>query len=247
MHPIFYYIIISLLLGAWGMARANRLAVPAVRRQRWLKYFTYIIFTGTVLAGMFFHFFVQVAVVIAIASVIELIRAGGGNGRNALTGVLFLSIVLGLFLSFALHLKPAFQIFIYFQILVFDGFCQITGQLWGRHQLAPKISPAKTREGLIGGWSCCVLAALLSANWVPFTLIQGMLFGLLTGFTGFAGDLLASWFKRKSGVRDYSNWLPGQGGFLDRFDSFILTAAVYYLLATKLPFTASLLQNIIQP
>lgn len=247
MHPIVYYILIFLLLGAWGMARANRLAVPAVRKQRWLKYFTYILITGTVLAGMFFHFMLQVALVIAFASVIEVIRVSEGKGRTAFWGIVFIGIVLGLFLRFTLHFRSDFQVFIYFQVLVFDGFSQITGQLWGRHQLAPKISPAKTREGFLGGWACCVMAALLAANWVPFSLVYVLLFGIFTGLTGLAGDLLASWYKRLTGVRDYSNWLPGQGGFLDRFDSFIITAACYELLATKLPFTASFMHNVFQP
>jgi phosphatidate cytidylyltransferase len=42
--------------------------------------------------------------------------------------------------------------------------------------------------------------------------------------------MLASWYKRKTGVKDYSNWLPGQGGFLDRFDSFLVTGSVYFIL-----------------
>jgi phosphatidate cytidylyltransferase len=134
------------------------------------------------------------------------------------------------FILFAAAFNKSFILFIYFQVLVFDGFCQISGQLFGKHQLVPKISPAKTVEGLIGGWLCCLVAAMMASDWVPFDRQNALLFGLLTGLTCLIGDLLASWYKRKVKVKDYSNWLPGQGGFLDRFDSFLCTASVYYLL-----------------
>ena len=71
---------------------------------------------------------------------------------------------------------------------------------------------------------------MLAANWISISLPVAILYGILTGLSSFAGDMLASWYKRKVNVKDYSNWLPGQGGFLDRFDSFLMTGSVYYLL-----------------
>ena len=113
---------------------------------------------------------------------------------------------------------------------MFDGFCQITGQLFGKHPLAPKISAAKTVEGLAGGWLFCLIAAVLAANWISISFPVAIFYGMLTAFSAFAGDMLASWYKRKVNVKDYSNWLPGQGGFLDRFDSFLMSGLLYYLL-----------------
>ncbi len=70
----------------------------------------------------------------------------------------------------------------------------------------------------------------LLPNWISISLPVAVLYGILTGLSSFAGDMLASWYKRKVNVKDYSNWLPGQGGFLDRFDSFLMTGLIYYLL-----------------
>lgn len=236
MHPVVYYMIIFLALGGIGMAVANRKAEPAVRRQRWTKYFMYILITSIVLAAIFLHFFNWLAGMIVLASLAELYRVNLSTGIKrstaALSFIVFLPVAAG-FILFANTFNESFLLFIYFQVLVFDGFCQITGQLFGRHPLAPKISPAKTWEGLAGGWICCIVAALLAANWLqPGVAIKyfGLFSGLLTGFISLCGDLLASYYKRKVQVKDYSDWLPGQGGFLDRFDSFLLTGAVYYLL-----------------
>jgi phosphatidate cytidylyltransferase len=143
--------------------------------------------------------------------------------------LLFSFIATG-FMLFIDGFNYSFLLFIYFQVLVFDGFCQITGQIFGKHQLAPQISAAKTVEGLAGGWLFCLIAAMLAANWISISLPVAILYGILTGLSSFAGDMLASWYKRKVNVKDYSNWLPGQGGFLDRFDSFLMTGSVYYLL-----------------
>jgi len=234
MHPIVYYIIFFLAVGGAGMAVANSKATPMVRRQRWLKYFTYIFFTGMVVLSIFYYFFQWVAWIIVLASFAELVKANlSATGKSidqvVISFVFFLLIAAG-FVFFSVTFQSSFLLFIYFQILVFDGFCQITGQLFGKHQLAPSISPAKTWEGLAGGLCCCIVAAVMAADWVGLSYFNAALFGLLTGIAGFAGDLLASFYKRRTGIKDYSNWLPGQGGFLDRFDSFLVAGSLYFLL-----------------
>jgi phosphatidate cytidylyltransferase len=233
-HPIIYYILIFLAIGGAGMALANRKAEQVVKCQRWLKYFTYIIFTGIVVASIFYHFFWILALLIVIASVAELVKVNYQSLTMASSSLvfsfLFFLLVAAGFILFSLTFNQSFLLFIYFQVLVFDGFCQITGQLFGKHPLAPAISPSKTWEGFLGGWFFCCVAALLAANWVPFDFTTALLFGLSVGLMAFAGDMLASWYKRKVRVKDYSNWLPGQGGFLDRFDSLLITGALCYLL-----------------
>jgi phosphatidate cytidylyltransferase len=234
MHPIIYYIIFFLAIGAAGMAIANRKVANTVRRQRWLKYFTYILFTGLVVAAIFYNFFHGVAVFIVFASILELLKVNFSKPIKPVWQISFSFLLLFLsaagFVYFAGTFHYSFLLFIYFQILVFDGFCQITGQLFGKTQLVPAISPAKTAEGLAGGWIFCIGAAMMAAGWVSLQLHTAALYGLLTGLTCLTGDLLASYYKRKTGIKDYSNWLPGQGGFLDRFDSFIVTGAVYFML-----------------
>jgi phosphatidate cytidylyltransferase len=234
MHPIVYYTIAFAIAGAAGMAAGARKVAPAVKKQRWLKFATYILITATIIISIFFNFFFWLSIFISLASLLELCRVNYPHTRDKLWMVivsfLIFSIIAGGFVLFADTFRSAFPLFIYFQVLVFDGFCQVAGQLWGRHPLVPSISPTKTIEGLAGGWICCIVAAVLAADWVQVSFLHAALFGLLTGFMASCGDILASYYKRKTGVKDYSNWLPGQGGFLDRFDSLLGTAFVYYIL-----------------
>lgn len=233
MHPIVYYIFIFLAIGGGGMAIANKNANKDVRRKRWLKYFTYIFITGVVVLGIFYNFIQWVAITIVVAGLFELIKVNALNrsrsGASLASFLLFVLISVG-FILFIRTFHYTFLLFIYFQVLVFDGFCQVTGQLFGSHQLAPQISAAKTVEGLLGGLIFCLIAAVMCANWINISLNEALVFGFGTGLSSFTGDMLASWYKRKVRVKDYSNWLPGQGGFLDRFDSFLMTGTFYFLL-----------------
>ena len=165
---------------------------------------------------------------------VELVKVNFSKPPKPFTNIILSQLILLImatgFILFSFSFQNSFLLFIYFQVLVFDGFCQITGQLFGKHALVPAISPTKTWEGLAGGWVCCVIAAMLAANWISLPVSTSVVFGVLTGATSFIGDILASFYKRITGIKDYSNWLPGQGGFLDRFDSLLCSAAVYYLL-----------------
>ena len=108
-----------------------------------------------------------------------------------------------------------------------------TGMLLGKHKLCPKISPKKTIEGSIGGiLGSVILCAAFSAIFVPQLLVHSIIIGVLGGIISQFGDLTASIFKRKMGIKDYGNLIPGHGGILDRFDSVLFTAPMvyYYIL-----------------
>lgn len=108
------------------------------------------------------------------------------------------------------------------------------GTLWGKHLLAPKISPKKTVEGLLGGIGLAVAAAFLAqVCFVPQlqpmdTVILGV---VLTG-AGLCGDLWESAIKRRARVKDSGSILPGHGGMLDRIDSVLFTAPTFYCYVT---------------
>jgi len=106
------------------------------------------------------------------------------------------------------------------------------GRSFGKRKLAPKISPNKTVEGLVGGIAA---ATLLGGAWV-FALELGkalLICAPLFAVAAQAGDLFESGMKRRAGVKDSANWLPGHGGALDRLDGLVpvavLTAAVQLL------------------
>src|SRR5688572_4206987 len=175
MHPIVYYTILFAIAGAIGMAVANRKAEKKVRKGRWLKYSMYILITGTVIASIGYHFFDWIAVIIVFISLIELtmhhIKKKVAVIKGLSATLIFLIVAAG-FTLYANVFDSPFLLFIYFQVLVFDGFCQVTGQLWGKRQLAPSISPTKTVEGLVGGWICCIVAAMLAASWIDVSILK---------------------------------------------------------------------------
>ena len=99
------------------------------------------------------------------------------------------------------------------------------GRSIGGPKLAPSISPNKTWAGLIGGM---IAAALVGGLWVKLTQLPHILILLAAPFAAAAqgGDLFESWLKRRAGVKDSGNWLPGHGGALDRLDGLVVVATL---------------------
>ncbi|MBI1421970.1 MAG: phosphatidate cytidylyltransferase [Gammaproteobacteria bacterium] len=106
------------------------------------------------------------------------------------------------------------------------------GRRFGKHKLAPYVSPGKTWEGVLGAAIAVLLAALLIAGYLQLDTNKTILFSLLVLVTiavSILGDLTESLFKRRVGVKDSSQLLPGHGGILDRIDSLMAAAPVFLL------------------
>lgn len=106
----------------------------------------------------------------------------------------------------------------------------VFGKLFGRHKVAPLLSPSKTWEGLVGG---VVSATLLGAGlaWItPFSALQAGGLALVIALMGFFGGLVMSAIKRDKGVKDWGHLIPGHGGFVDRLDSVVFSAPVFFHL-----------------
>ena len=112
------------------------------------------------------------------------------------------------------------------------------GRLFGRHKLAPVLSPGKTIEGAVGALAFSCAAAWLMFNWLAPRIVTGLqlpastwiVFGILVSIAGLVGDLAESLLKRDLGRKDSSAWLPGFGGVLDIVDSILLASPVAYLV-----------------
>lgn len=140
--------------------------------------------------------------------------------RSAYVYILASLLILALFVYTSL--VPSFpHSKLFLCVLSFDAFSQFFGQIFGRHALTRKISPNKTIEGCAGGLLICLLTSVYVFG-TPWK-------GLSIAFFALSGDLLASFVKRRAGAKDFSRLLPGQGGVLDRFDSYILSAICYLL------------------
>lgn len=105
----------------------------------------------------------------------------------------------------------------------------------GRHKLIPRISPAKTWEGVFGGIAAAIGASILFAHLAApylgrfdFSMADAVIIGLALAIAGILGDLLESMFKRASGVKDSGRMFLGMGGILDILDSLLFTAPIFY-------------------
>ncbi len=121
-------------------------------------------------------------------------------------------------------------------VWVCDSFALFTGMAFGKHKLAPYVSPKKTVEGAVGGLVFATLACVIYV-WImnhfyqlDMAYLPAVLFGVVGSTAGQIGDLSLSVIKRGAGIKDYGNLFPGHGGVWDRFDSILFAAPVFELL-----------------
>ncbi|HEU4685313.1 MAG TPA: phosphatidate cytidylyltransferase [Nitrospira sp.] len=163
------------------------------------------------------------------------------QGLKHIAVTLFGVLYIGTTMSFlaATRLLPDGEWLIFFLLLVTwtaDTGAYYAGTLWGRHRLAPRISPKKSVEGLVGGLFCAITISYLGSGWfLPMlSSVDCAILGLLlTGF-GLWGDLAESALKRSVGAKDSGGVLPGHGGMLDRLDSLLFTGPAFYYYVTLL-------------
>jgi phosphatidate cytidylyltransferase len=232
---VYGVILIYYLLGTTGIYFINRKKESQVKRNAWIKLLFAFIFTNVVFFSIIFNavFFRILAVLVIVAGFFELFKLYSESGYNHfmffLTAILIMAVASAGFYSFS-GLDKGLILFSFLILSIFDGYGQITGQLFGRTKLFPKVSPNKTVEGLIGGAVIAVLSALVFRNIMPAKPMNAILMAVVVVIFAFAGDTAKSIYKRKYNVKDFSNLIPGHGGILDRFDSLIAAGAGLSLL-----------------
>jgi phosphatidate cytidylyltransferase len=111
-----------------------------------------------------------------------------------------------------------------------DTFAYLIGSKIGKTPLLPRISPKKTWEGTIGGAVMCMITGVvISYFFKELSLVNWIIVGAIVATFGTLGDLIESMLKRSVGVKDSGSFMPGHGGFLDRFDAFIFAVPFVYL------------------
>ena len=106
----------------------------------------------------------------------------------------------------------------------------VWGKLLGRHKIAPLLSPSKTVEGFVGGVASATLIGAGLWWMTPFTMVQAGALALVIALMGFFGGLVMSAIKRDRGVKDWGHLIAGHGGFIDRLDSVIFSAPIFFHL-----------------
>lgn len=119
--------------------------------------------------------------------------------------------------------------FLFLLIWSSDTFAYLVGKFFGKHKMAPKVSPKKTWEGYIGGVVLTLVLSYFVEQYQPELRGNWMFVGFLIAAFAPLGDLVESQLKRTFGVKDSGNIIPGHGGVLDRLDSFIICVPVVYL------------------
>ena len=177
--------------------------------------------------------FIAALMVVGLFALREASQIGGNRVIPALAGLMYIG---GAWLcAYALRaVNPHWLLFAFLLCWAGDTAALYVGKKFGRHKLAPKISPGKTWEGAVGSVVGGVLAGALYAHYlipsVPLTNV--LLFAAIGNIAGQIGDLVESAYKRWGGVKDSGSSLPGHGGWLDRIDSSLLSIpAVYALVA----------------
>lgn len=111
-----------------------------------------------------------------------------------------------------------------------DTTAYFVGCKYGKHLLCERVSPGKTWEGAIGGVAAALLCGGFLGLFFAFPVLPMLLLGLICGISGQIGDLGESLIKREAGVKDTGSLIPGHGGFLDRFDSILINAAIAFVI-----------------
>lgn len=193
--------------------------------------FASIMIAVLAMGGWFFHIAMLIAAIIGIKELIIIAR----KKKNVTIMVFsYVYILAGFYFIDQLRQEHGFN-FAFWVILTIwmtDSGAYFVGKTFGKHKIAPKVSPKKSWEGLIGGAICAIIVSIAAQVGLQVTssIIAAAALGVLISVVGQTGDLLESAVKRYYGVKDSGSILPGHGGILDRFDSLFLVAILLGVL-----------------
>jgi phosphatidate cytidylyltransferase len=198
-------------------------------------------FVGAIFTGMFFlekpMFDIAVAALLVMI-MIELYAANRNKHKSVLLLLAYLTIPMlyigFVFLYLVSELRWNCDVMWLITAVIgassYDIMAFFVGSQTGRSKITPKISPNKTWEGTLGGFMGPFVVVTITGcpRFLNIDVLQSAILAVLIGISAFFGDLLESWYKRKLGLKDMANTIPGHGGILDRIDSHLLTIVGVY-------------------
>ncbi len=227
-----------LLMAAWEWG--GLMALSAVGRSFYVAAFALSLPAAAALFTQLPLFVLGIVLLVWLCCMFYLRGFGGEKKPNSVLERIFLAllglvVLLPTWLSLVtLHGQGRFgiELLIYLMLLVWgaDSGAFFAGRRWGQRRLAPKISPGKTWEGVYGALVAALLLAMLATVYFGFRAERALMFSLLSIVTvlfSIVGDLFESMLKRRRGIKDSGNILPGHGGILDRIDSLTAAAPVF--------------------
>ncbi len=232
---IYIIILCYFLLGTIGIIIINKRKEKKFAKNNWIKIATYFLIINAIFFSIILGppLFIYITPAIALGGLWELIKLYKESGYHK-TGFFTGSLILYFFLSYGFILFSGLEreliLFVFLILSIFDSFSQISGQLWGKKRLMPKISPNKTWMGLIGGTVISLLSGILIKDLIGVSLIRSLLISAVVIIAAFGGDAASSFYKRKYNTKDFSRLIPAHGGILDRFDSLIAAGAIVALI-----------------
>jgi phosphatidate cytidylyltransferase len=198
---------------------------------------------GAVLSG---HLaFTVLVIAVGLIGLWELCRmarikqaAGGfGPGDQPMLALYLVVLLLGCLGLISLSAEGGRALLLYAigLVVVTDSLGYLVGKTLGGPKFWPRISPNKTWSGILGGWVGAMIFAYYTHAYMPEGFVRLWFFvtsAMVLSFASQLGDMLESALKRRMGVKDSSNIIPGHGGVLDRFDALLAVGALYVILAT---------------
>ena len=235
---ILLYIEAYFIIGIIAMYAGSKHASRDEKRGRWIKLIVYFFIVHSTLAIILVEapYFIILTALVLLIGLFEVIHTfykysvkHAQKEQIKRISAIYIITAIGM-TFFSMETGMEIILYVYLIVGVFDGYSQLTGQLFGKHALAKKISPNKTIEGSIGGLIIALLSGILLRSFPMFSMAEALGFTVVICIGGLFGDLMASYVKRLYQIKDFNKIIPGHGGFLDRFDSFIGAGALYQVI-----------------
>ena len=153
--------------------------------------------------------------------------------KKSILPLVFVSLPFILLISltgFKNDFDPLLVLYILILTWTFDSFAYLFGSRYGRNKILPKISPKKSWEGFLGGYISTLIISFILMNYQAKLLEEYIIIAFILPVTATVGDLIASYYKRKSNVKDYGKLIPGHGGIIDRLDAIFITIPVVFII-----------------
>lgn len=229
----YYWMILVFLMAFIGLFEFYR-GVKAYNRQpMWLAGFPVLIWALTFDSTAFGNALVVAALLLSVILLVILYpRYHIIDLALSWFGALYVGILMGYIWKLS-TLPHHFWVILFALLLTWasDSGAYFAGKFYGKHKMAPELSPNKTWEGFIGGFLATILVSLAGFWIMPgYSFYQYAGLGIAVGVIAPVGDLFASGIKRGFNIKDFGQLIPGHGGVLDRLDSFMCVAPLVYLL-----------------